>query len=239
MISNEVIMLVGALGITALAFFLLLILLCSRRRTCRHKEIDATLNVTRWYCDKKGRKLDKDTLLSLYTRYHEHMGESLNRHFNVRNYYTVLLSALSGLYISGIVQLEIATLNVTRWSKLDLVLLTLPVTVIVLSALAILSTTRYYSGFLRMVVLIAKIENMLGIDCQVRTEERRPEDLIWEKDKRFMIQSYWDSRKAFKDSEEFINKKKWGGDNKWAVLTFVSFSFIGIALLIGHTLVWF
>ena len=231
MISNEVIMLVGALGITALAFFFLLILLCSRRRTCTHNEKDE------WYSDEKGRKLDKDTLLSLYTRYHEYMGESLNRHFNVRNYYTVLISALLGLYISGTVQLEIAALNVPRGSTLDLVLLTLPVTVIVLSAYAIQSMTRYYSGFLRMVVLIAKIENMLGIDCQVRTEEKRPEDWIWKKDRRFMIQSYWDSRRAFKDSEEFINEKKWKGDNRWAVGTFVIFCFIGIVLFIRHILV--
>ena len=192
-----------------------------------------------WYSDEKGRKLDKDTLLSLYKIYHDYMGESLNRHFNVRNYYTVLLSALSGLYVGGILQLAIAGMNVTRWSILHCVLLTLPITVIALSLLAIKSTTRYYSAFLRRVVLVAKIENMLGIDSQVKTDEKTPEDLIWEKDKKFMIQFYWESRKAFKKSEDFIKEKKYEGDNRWAVLTFIGFFGIGVALLILHILVPF
>lgn len=192
-----------------------------------------------WYSDEKGRELKEGSLISLYKIYHGYMGESLNRHFNVRNYYTVLLSALSGLYIGGILQLAIAEMNVIRWSMLHLVLLTLPVTVIILSVLAILSTTRYYSAFLRRIVLVAKIENMLGIDSQVKTKEKRPEDLLWEKDKRFMIQSYWDSRKTFKCSEQFIEERKWKGDNRWAVVTFVSFIGIGVALLILHLLVWF
>jgi len=39
--------------------------------------------------------------------------------------------------------------------------------------------------------------------------------------------------------EQFIKKKKWKGDNQWAVVTFVSFIGIGVALLILHLLVWF
>lgn len=191
-----------------------------------------------WYSDEKGRELDRDTLLSLYKIYHDYMGKSLNRHFNVRNYYTVLLSALLGLYIGEILQLAIAGINVIRWSMLHWVLLMLPVAVIVLSLLAIKSTTRYYSAFLRRVVLVAKIENMLGIDRQVKTEkEKRPRDLVWEKDENFMIKYYWESRKAFKHSEQFIKKKKWKGDNQWAVVTFASFIGIGVALLILNLLV--
>ena len=193
-----------------------------------------------WYSDEKGRELDKETLLSLYKIYHDYMGESLNRHFNVRNYYTVLLSALLGLYIGGILQLVITGTNVIRWSMLHWVLLTLPVTIIALSLLAIKSTTRYYSGFLRRVALVAKIENMLGIDSQVKTKkEKRPRDLIWEEDEKFMIKYYWESRKAFKSSEQFIKKKKWKGDNQWAVVTFVSFICVGVALFILNLLVWF
>jgi hypothetical protein len=188
-----------------------------------------------WCSDDKGRKLDKTTLLSLYTRYHEYMSDSLNRHFNVRNYYTALLSALSGLYIGGIIQLAIAKIRVTSWSILHCVLFTLPLIIITLSILAILSATRYYSAFLRMVVLIAKIENMLGIDSQVKSEEKCSGDL-WEKDERFMIQSYWDSRMEFKKSKEFIKGKRYEGDNRWAWATLVSFLVIGIVFLILNLL---
>lgn len=164
-----------------------------------------------WYSDDKGREFDEDTLLSLYTRYHESMDDTLNRHFNVRNYYTVLLSALSGLYIGGILQLAIAKINVPRFSMLYFVLFTLPVIITLLSVIALLSTTRYYTAWLRRVALVAKIENMLGIDSQVKTKKGSPEDLIWEKDERFMDKYYWDSRKAFRESKEFIEGKKWKG----------------------------
>jgi len=184
-----------------------------------------------WFSDDKGRKLDKTTLLSLYTRYHEHMGNSLNRHFNVRNYYTALLSVLSGLYMVRIIQLAIANMKVTNWSILHCVLLTLPLIISALSILAIFSATRYYRTFLRMIVLIAKIENMLGIDSQVKSEEKCSDNLIWEKDERFIIQSYWDSRIAFKKSKEFIDEKKYGGDNKWTCATFAIFLVIGIVFL--------
>jgi len=79
---------------------------------------------------------------------------------------------------------------------------------------------------------------MLGIDSQVKTKkEKRPRDLIWEEDEKFMIKYYWESRKAFKSSEQFIKKKKWKGDNQWAVVTFVSFICVGVALFILNLLV--
>jgi len=235
MITNEHIFLIGVLGTISLVIFFLLILFCSKQRM---KGTRMKNKKESWYSDEKGRELDKGTLISLYKIYHDYMGESLNRHFNVRNYYTVLLSALSGLYIGGILQLAVANINVAKWSMLHLLLLTPPVAVIVLSLLAIGSTTRYYSAFLRRVVLVAKIENMLGIDSQVRNKKvERPRDLIWEEDEKFMVKYYWESRKAFKCSKQFIKKKKWKGDNQWALVTFVSFIGIGVFLLILHLLV--
>jgi len=231
--------LVATLGTTILVIFFLIILYYSIRKTPTDKESNMKNKEKSWYSDKKGRELDKDALLSLYARYHDYMGECLNRHFNVRNYYTALLSALSGLYIGGILQLVITGVNVSRWSMPHYVLFVLPVTIIVLSVWAIKSTTRYYSAFLRRVVLIAKIENMLGLDNQVKTKkENRPRELVWEKDEKFMVKYYWKSRKDFKESEEFIENKKWKGDNLWATLTFVSFFGIGTFLLILHIL-WF
>ena len=191
-----------------------------------------------WYSDEKGQEIDEPTPLSLYLRYHESMDETLNRHFNVRNYYTVMLSALTGLYVGGILQLEIAKINVPRLSMLDFALLTLPVIVSLLSVVALLSTTRYYTAWLRRVVLVAKIENMLGIDNRVKTEKGRPRDLIWKKDETFMDKYYVDSRKAFEKSKKFIEKKRWRGDNLWATLTFVGFYILGVILLFRH-IVWF
>ena len=206
MISNELIILVAASGIAVLVIFFLLILFYSTQKIPTHKKSNMKNKEESWYSDKKGRALDKDALLSLYARYHNYMGECLNRHFNVRNYYTALLSALSGLYVGGILQLVITGINVPRWSMLHYVLLTLPITIIGLSVLAIESTTRYYSAFLRRVVLVAKIENMLGIDSQVKTKnEKRPRDVVWEKDEKFMVKYYWESRKHFKES---VNKVK-------------------------------
>lgn len=182
----------------------------------------------------KGREFDEDTLITLYKRYHESMGEMLNRHFSVRNYYTVLLSALVGLYVVGIYQLAIERIEMAEWLSPYLVLLSLPVMVIMLSVIALKSTTRYYTGFLRMVALIAKIENMLGLDGQVRTKEEKPREPRWEKDKEFMDEYYLESRRDFESSKDFIKEKKWQGDNRLCGITFGLFIAIGVIFFGWH-----
>ena len=171
-----------------------------------------------WYSSPNGRTISETDFFSLYMRYHESMDDTLSRHFNVRNYYTVLLSALSGLYVGGIIQLEIN--NVSKLSMPYFVLFALPSAIIVLSLIAIFSTTRYYTAWLRRVALVAKIENVLGIDSQVKLGNNQPEKLMCKKDQTFMDNYYLDSRKKFESSEEFINKNKWKGDNKWAIQHF-------------------
>ena len=104
--------------------------------------------------------------------------------------------------------------------------------VIFLPLFAILSTTRYYTVFLRMVVLIAKIENMLKIDYKVKTKKGRPKILAWKKDENFMIQSYLDSRTAFSTSKEFIEKKKFRGNNLLSTITFMIFISMSVFLII-------
>ncbi len=79
---------------------------------------------------------------------------------------------------SLVLQLMIAGLNMLMQSTFHLFLLMLPLTIIILSLLAIKSTTRYYDAFLRRVVLVAKIENMLGIDSHVKGKEK-PKCLVW------------------------------------------------------------
>ena len=185
-----------------------------------------------WYSDLNGRSISKEDFLSLYMRYHGSMDDTLNRHFNVRNYYTVLLSALSGLYIGGILQLEIN--NVLKSSIPYVVLFALPVVIIILSVIAIKSTTRYYTAWLRRVALLAKIENILGIDSRVKLEDGKPEKLIWKKDERFMDKYYLDSRETWESSEEFIEKNTFKGDNKWAFWTFNTFIGLGSFLLLFH-----
>ena len=182
-----------------------------------------------WYSNLNGQVISKKDFFSLYMRYHESMDNTLNRHFNVRNYYTVMLSALFGLYVGGSIQLEIN--NVPKLSTPYYGLVALLFAIIVLSVFAIKSTTRYYVSWLRKVALLAKIENILGIDSQVKIKEKKPEELIWKKDKRFMDKYYLDSRKTCESSEEFIKEKKRKGDNMWAVLTFVAFGILSTILL--------
>ena len=115
------------------------------------------------------------------------------------------------------------------------VLFALPSAIIVLSLIAIFSTTRYYTAWLRRVALVAKIENVLGIDSQVKLGNNQPEKLMCKKDQTFMDNYYLDSRKKFESSEEFINKNKWKGDNKWAISTFLAFAILGVILIVFHT----
>jgi len=186
-----------------------------------------------WYSSDKGRELEEDHLVDLYIRYHESMGKHLDRHFNIRNYYTVLLSLVLGAYVTGLVQLTIAKTEMGGWLFLSIPMLALPTIISALSLIAIKSATRYYTGFLRMVALVAKIENMLGLDGQVKTQGERHEQL-WRKDKEFMDKYYLGSRRKFKSSKKFIDTKKCQGDNKWSTLTFLVFLIVGVGLLVWH-----
>lgn len=191
-----------------------------------------------WYSEKKGKQLGEKTLLSLYNRYHSSMNERLTRHFNVRNYYTAILSALLGVYIVGFSQLANEGLSIIEWENLYRILFTPPIIVIILSSFAIKSTTRYYVGFLRMVTLIAKIENMLGLDSQIKLRKGKPNNLLWKDDKTFMLRDYVNDRFSEKSSKEFIESRKYKGDNQWTVFTFVIFILASIVLCIIHLNLW-
>ena len=182
-----------------------------------------------WYSEK-GRTIDEKNLMSLYLRYHEDMGESLNRHFNIRNYYTVLLSALLGLTMGGRIQLANSQLTLLAELLLRISFLMLSLLICGLSIIAIKSATRYYKGFLRMVVLVAKIENVLGLDDKIKLNSEKINKKYWKKDERFMIESYWKSRinPNIESSEDFIERMKHQGDNKYTILIFGSFLSLGI-----------
>lgn len=118
------------------------------------------------YDEKNG--FSRVQLIPLYKRYHESMHEALTRHFNVRNYYTVLLTASFGFFITMFIQLidKLIVSPILYWI-LGLIL----VEIFIMSVFAIMSTSRYYTGFLRYVVLVAKIENLLRLDKAIKTKE--------------------------------------------------------------------
>lgn len=178
--------------------------------------------------DDKNAINDKD-LVSLYKIYYDYRHESLKNHFNVRNYYTIILSALFGLFITSYKQLlEESSLTLFALGSIAL-------SISVLSIIAIKSSSRYYQGFLQAVVFICKIENALGIDEKLKIKRKIPQRIVWKADRTFMIDRYIYDRfeHSTKDtSKEFIRSKLYKGDNLWATVTFGFFFLLGLFCLL-------
>ena len=187
-----------------------------------------------WYSESVGKEFTEDTLISIYKRYHERMHSSIMRHFNLRNYYTTLLSAFSAIYIGGIIQFFINDIKLCKNSILYWIMAIPPFLIILISLISIFSVTRYYKTFLETVVLVAKIENILGLDSSIKTKRGKPKKLIWEADKTFMIERFIKSRTAYNNSKDFINNMLYKGDNCWAIVIFSSFLTLGVVILILH-----
>ena len=178
-----------------------------------------------WYSVDAKHELSVDTLISLYKRYHESMDLTINRFHNIRNYYTIMLIALFGFFGTLFVELsDKFFVSSTIYCLLNIIL----AGIFVLSIIAYKSTSRYYRAWLVRVTLIAKIENLLGLDKEVKTEIGKPHDLLWNKDIEFMLHRYVEDRFKFKTSKDFIEDRMWKGDNKWARLTFIFFILLSI-----------
>jgi hypothetical protein len=89
-----------------------------------------------------------------------------------------------------------------------------------------------------MVTLISKIENMWGLDSQIKSFKVKPSNLLWKDDKTFMLKDYVNERFSVKSSKTFIESRKHKGDNQWTILTFGIFILASVGVCIIHLDLW-
>jgi hypothetical protein len=146
--------------------------------------------------------------------------------YKYRNYYTVILLALLTAFSGIIMQFY--------ESQYVFILTSLPISMVVLSFIGTKSIERYYTRTIEAITLIAKIENLLGLDQPLSSELGKPLVTLFPLDTQFMVERYIKSRfdKQCDTSEKFIRRVMKKGDHKWANLTFKFFMFLGFALIV-------
>lgn len=176
---------------------------------------------THSWLSEAGKEIEEDTLVKIYECHIEEQRAFLDLHYKNRNYYMTVISALLAIFIGGMLQFHKEILT--------LILFAIPVTVVVLSELAKRTMDRYYRRFLESVVVLAKIEHILGLDGSLKTPSQLGR-ILWPKDKQFLPDRWITNRYENESSKLFIKEKMKMGDNRYAHWVFNILEIITIIL---------
>lgn len=179
-----------------------------------------------WYSNNANHEFSKDDLISLYKTYYGSLDVTLTHYHNIRNYYVIMLTALFGLFFTLLAEPSMR-------ETFSLFFYLILIGIFVLAIIAYISTNRYYRVWLERVVMLSKIENLLGLDNAIKTKMGKPHKLLWNNDSEFMLHRYIEDRLSFKTSQDFIDNRMCKGDNMWSRITFILFILIsGVSLFL-------
>ncbi len=183
-----------------------------------------------WYSEE-GVELKEETLIKLYEAYQANARMNLDLVYKYRDYFGVVFSVLTSLFVAGMVQFYKEPLSVA--------LLPVPFLMFYLAISGKTTTKRYYKHFLESIVVVGKIENMLGIDCQVKLAGRRIEKIAWPDDKQLVVDRYskakygTDTASAEKCSKDFVESRMKKGEIATAKHIFSVFQIVSIILIVA------
>lgn len=170
-----------------------------------------------------GEKVSKTTLLKIYEAHEKQFRAHLDLHYKNRNYYMTLVSALLSIFVGGMLQFY--------KEKLSFILFVIPISIVVLSELAKRTMDRYYLSFLESVVILAKIEHVLGLSGSLKIQKSESLEDLWPKDKQFILDR-WKERYDYESSQQFVNARMKMGDNRYAHWVFTILEIITIFLAV-------
>lgn len=176
------------------------------------------------WLSESGREVSEDTLLRIYETHEKQFRAHLDLHYKNRNYYMTLVSALLSIFVGGMLQFYKETFS--------LILFTIPISILVLSELAKKTMDRYYLSFLESVVILAKIEHILGLDRRLKIQKSRSRNILWPKDKQFILDRWTRGRYEYESSRQFVDEMMKMGDNRYAHWVFTILETITIFLTI-------
>lgn len=182
---------------------------------------------TSWLSEN-GKKIGESILIRLYEIHEKQFRAHLDLHYKNRNYYMTLISALLATFVAGVLQFHKEVLS--------FILLIIPISVVLLSELAKKTMDRYYLSFLESVVIMAKIEHMLGLDKPVKSHKSKSSKILWSKDEQFVLDRWVKGRYEYDSSEQFVNERMRMGDNRYAHWVFTILEVI--AGILGFFSLW-
>ena len=174
-----------------------------------------------WLSDE-GKIIDENILLKLYEIYSEDEVSHLDYHYKYRNYYTTILSALLAIFVGGVLQFYEQPFAPALFALLPCIF--------ILSELGKRTVNRYYRRFLESIVILSKIDHVLGLERSIKTLRSSYTKILWPHDEHFLPERWIQDREKHKNSEDFISQRMNMGDNRYAHWTF-SFFEIASAIL--------
>jgi hypothetical protein len=116
--------------------------------------------------------------------------------------------------------------------QFSLMLFIIPINIVMLSELAKKTVDRYYLSFLESVVILAKIEHVLGVDGPLNTKKHKSGKTLWVNDSQFVLDRWIKGRYENESSQQFVSEKMKMGDNRYAHFVFTILEVTTILLTI-------
>ena len=174
------------------------------------------------WLSQSGPDIEPDNLIKLYEVYGKQASDALDLHYKNRSYYLIIISALLTIFIGGILEFH--------QTEVALILLAVPISTILLSHLAKDSMDRYYQRFLESVIVLAKIEHILGLDGPIKDRNSRLSKSLWKDDTQFVPKRWVRDRAVYDSSKEFKEAKMKEGDNSPSKKVFTSLQIVAAIL---------
>jgi hypothetical protein len=185
-----------------------------------------------WYSEN-GVDLKERTLLELYKSYQANARMNLELVYKYRDYFIAAFAALISVFVAVLVEFY-----KQQTPEYTLALIPIPALIFYLCYAGKSTTSRYYKHFLESIVVVAKIENILGIDCPVKFGTRKIEKLAWPDDKQLVVDRYHRAKYGTsmeapeKSSKEFIESRLKKGDIVTSHHIFSIFQIVSIILIV-------
>lgn len=182
------------------------------------------------WLSEEGKEISNDALLKLYEIHSEDQISHLDSHYKYRNYYTTILAGLLAIFVGGMLQFYKQPFA--------------PALLVILFCIAVLSEfgkrtiDRYYRRFLESIAILSKIENLLGIDDSIKTENSEFTKVLWSNDKQLIPDRWIRDRRQYETSEQFISERMKMGDNRYAHWAFSFFEITSTILALASVVVF-
>lgn len=206
------------LGILFLSFLFYWIVKHDSKSGQAVRKLDANQGFDFWISEN-GNEITEDSLVKLYEVYYESEQKQIDNFQKYMNIYATLIFALMTVFIGGMLQFY--------REPFAFALVAIPFFIIIFSEFGKKTIDRIYQRFLEAVVMIAKIENILGLDGSITTEKKIRKKL-WERDKTFLVHRWVRDRYEFESSADFISGKRRKGILKYANQMFTTLEIIGV-----------
>jgi hypothetical protein len=187
--------------------------------------------------------LDSDNLIDLYKHFESSIANELGFVFQYFNFYIGLLSAIAAATLTGILSLNTTQHTSNRW---DLILISGPVAILLLSLLGYQSIKVYYHRFTEAWVTKINIESMLSLQANKNLEKSIGKPLYPSENGGFITQV---DNPKLKEVFDKALKESWNAEQlstklvevgitlthaKW---TFICFCLLGIGLAVVNFLI--